>query len=49
MVRKVDPVYGYEVDKFEGDHIVSMKEITEALSRAKTLGFTYTDKGNDSS
>ncbi|MFL0504568.1 hypothetical protein ACH0B5_02375 [Ureibacillus sp. 179-F W5.1 NHS] len=26
---KVDPVYGYEVDKFEADHIVSMKEITE--------------------
>lgn len=26
---KVDPVYGYEVDKFEADHIVSMKEVTE--------------------
>jgi hypothetical protein len=26
---KVDPVYGYEVDKFEADYIVSMKEITE--------------------
>jgi len=26
---KVDPVYGYEVDKFEADHIVSMKEITK--------------------
>jgi hypothetical protein len=26
---KVDPVYGYKVDKFEADHIVSMKEITE--------------------
>ncbi|OEG17586.1 hypothetical protein BCR22_02705 [Enterococcus plantarum] len=26
---KKDPVYGYEVDKFEADHIVSMKEITE--------------------
>ncbi|CAH0173359.1 MULTISPECIES: T7SS effector LXG polymorphic toxin [Bacillaceae] len=26
---KVDPVYGYEVEKFEADHIVSMKEITE--------------------
>ncbi|WP_121616342.1 transposase [Virgibacillus halodenitrificans] len=26
---KVDPVYGYQVDKFEADHILSMKEITE--------------------
>ncbi|MFC0612479.1 hypothetical protein ACFFF2_10315, partial [Scopulibacillus daqui] len=26
---KFDPVYGYEVKKFEADHIVSMKEITE--------------------
>ncbi|WP_439443251.1 hypothetical protein ACSMFR_12685 [Listeria aquatica] len=26
---KVDPVYGYEVERFEADHIVSMKEITE--------------------
>ncbi|MBO2535359.1 T7SS effector LXG polymorphic toxin [Rummeliibacillus suwonensis] len=26
---KVDPVYGYEIDKFEADHIVSMKKITE--------------------
>ena len=26
---KVDPIYGYEVDRFEADHIVSMKEITE--------------------
>lgn len=26
---KVDPVYGYEVDKFEADHIVSMKETTD--------------------
>ncbi|MBC2172845.1 pre-toxin TG domain-containing protein [Listeria booriae] len=26
---KFDPVYGYEVEKFEADHIVSMKNITE--------------------
>lgn len=26
---KIDPVYGYEVQKLEADHIVSMKEITE--------------------
>ena len=26
---KFDPVYGYEVNKFEADHIVSMKNITE--------------------
>ncbi|MCM2590909.1 pre-toxin TG domain-containing protein [Rossellomorea marisflavi] len=26
---KVDPVYGYEIDKFEADHIVPMKQITE--------------------
>lgn len=26
---KKDLIYGYEVDKFEADHIVSMKEITE--------------------
>ena len=26
---KKDPVYGYEVDKLEADHIVSMKEITK--------------------
>ncbi|KZD35025.1 hypothetical protein BW897_22535 [Bacillus cereus] len=28
-VPKVDPVYGYEVEKLEADHVVSMKEITE--------------------
>ncbi|KFM95620.1 cytoplasmic protein [Bacillus clarus] len=28
-VPKVDPVYGYEVEKLEADHIVSMKEITD--------------------
>ncbi|MGF9871647.1 WXG100 family type VII secretion target [Bacillus tropicus] len=28
-VSKVDPVYGYEVEKLEADHVVSMKEITE--------------------
>jgi hypothetical protein len=27
--EKVDPVYGYKVDKLEADHIVSMKTITE--------------------
>lgn len=27
--KKVDPVYGYEVDRFEADHIMSLKEITE--------------------
>ncbi len=26
---KIDPVYGYEVQKLEADHIVSMKEITQ--------------------
>ncbi|PGM95072.1 WXG100 family type VII secretion target [Bacillus cereus] len=28
-VPKVDPVYGYEVEKLEADHVISMKEITE--------------------
>ncbi|QKH06879.1 cytoplasmic protein [Bacillus cereus] len=28
-VPKIDPVYGYEVEKLEADHIVSMKEITD--------------------
>lgn len=27
--RKFDPVYGYEVDRLEADHIVPLKEITE--------------------
>jgi hypothetical protein len=27
--KKVDPVYGYKVDKLEADHIVAMKTITE--------------------
>lgn len=27
--KKVDPVYGYEVDKLEADHIMPLKEITE--------------------
>lgn len=27
--KKIDPVYGYEVDKLEADHIMSLKEITE--------------------
>lgn len=27
--KKTNPVYGYEVEKFEADHVVSMKEITE--------------------
>ena len=27
--KKVDPVYGYEVDRLEADHIMPLKEITE--------------------
>lgn len=27
--KKVDPVYGFKVKKFEADHIVSMKRITQ--------------------
>jgi len=39
---KVDPVYGYSVDRFEADHIVPMKELVEMpgftdLSAAKQV------------
>ena len=27
--KKVDPVYGFEVDRLEADHIMPLKEITE--------------------
>lgn len=27
--KKVDPIYGYEVDRLEADHIMPLKEITE--------------------
>ena len=29
MAKKTDPIYGYEVDTLEADHIMSLKEITE--------------------
>ena len=29
MAKKTDPIYGYEVDTLEADHIMPLKEITE--------------------
>lgn len=29
MEKKTDPIYGYEVDTLEADHIMPLKEITE--------------------
>lgn len=29
MAKKTDPIYGYEVDTLETDHIMPLKEITE--------------------
>ena len=29
MAKKSDPIYGYEVDTLEADHIMPLKEITE--------------------
>lgn len=29
MTKKTDPIYGYEVDTLEADHIMPLKEITE--------------------
>lgn len=29
MAKKADPIYGYEVDTLEADHIMPLKEITE--------------------
>lgn len=29
MAKKPDPIYGYEVDTLEADHIMPLKEITE--------------------
>lgn len=29
MAKKTDPIYGYEVDTLEADHIIPLKEITE--------------------
>ena len=28
MAKKTDPIYGYEVDTLEADHIMPLKEIT---------------------